>query len=313
MSIFRKPSIAKIGLKVLGYGGFGVGKSTFGLSFPKIVAIDSEAGLSMYEGNPNILLIVNTSSVSDVEEGISEIEDMEGVGTFLIDSETKVYDSMQVSAMEVEEKRAKKKGGDVQDATVSVKGWGKIKLLNKKIQNLKIDLSSKGTHIVSISQMEDVKEKRGENFVKIGDKPSMAKGIEYDYDIVVKLFTETNTKGVEVYKGLVEKDRTGVFKKGDIIDNPSYDYWKSYCEKNADLQERTVSYSKDVEKDIEKMQEDSDKIDDLITEFKSVMKGLTKDNQVKVQKKLKDLGIENPLKTDNHEGMTNLLEYMKAL
>jgi hypothetical protein len=314
MSLFRKPSQAKIGLKVLAYGGFGVGKSTFGLTFPKIAAIDSEAGLSRYENNPNIVQIVNTSSTDDVDTAVSEIEEnIDQIGTFLIDSETKIYDTMQVSAMEVEERRAQRKGGDVADATVSVKGWGKIKLINKRLQNLKIDLSSKGIHIVGISQMEDIKEKKGENYVKVGEKPSMAKGIEYDYDIVLKLFTKKDTKGEETYHAVIEKDRTGVTKRGQIIDNPSYEYWKEYWEQNSSLKERPTSFVKDVEKDIKSMESDEDKISVLIDEFKTKVKNLSKDNQTKVMPKAKELGIDNPLKTTELKKMQDLLEFINTL
>jgi hypothetical protein len=314
MSIFRKPAQAKIGLKVLAYGGFGVGKSTFGLTFPKIAAIDSEAGLARYEDNPNIIQIVNTSSTDDVETAISEIEEnTDSIETFIIDSETKIYDTMQVSSMEVEERRALRKGGDIADATVSVKGWGKIKLINKRLQNLKIDLSSKGVHIVGICQMEDIKEKKGENYVKVGEKPSMAKGIEYDYDIILKLFTKKDPKGNETYSAIVEKDRTGVTKRGQVIENPSYDYWKEYCEKNAKLKERPTSFVKDVDKDIKKMESDDDKISVLIDEFKTKVKLLDPSNQPKVMKKAKELNIENPLKTTNLKGLKELVEFVDSL
>ena len=314
MSLFRKPAQAKMGLKVLAYGGFGVGKSTFGLTFPNIAAIDSEAGLSRYEDNENIVQIVNTSSVDDVDLAIEEIEEnTDSIQTFLIDSETKIYDTMQVSAMEVEERRALRKGGDIADATVSVKGWGKIKLINKRLQNLKIDLSSKGVHIVGISQMEDVKEKKGDNYVKVGEKPSMAKGIEYDYDIVLKLFTKKDPKGNETYSAIIEKDRTGVTKKGQIIENPSYDYWKEYCEKNSQLKERPTSFTKDVSKDIEKMESDDDKISALIDEFKVKVKKLDAKSQPQVMKKSKELGIENPLKTLDIEGLKKLIEFVNGL
>jgi hypothetical protein len=314
MSIFRKPAQAKIGLKVLAYGGYGVGKSTFGLSFPKIAAIDSEAGLSRYENNPNIIQIVNTSSVDDLETGIEEVEENIGVvETLIIDSETKIYDNMQVCAMEVEERRARKKGGDVADATVSVKGWGKIKLINMRLQNLKIDLSSKGANIVSISRMEDIKEKQGENYVKVGEKPSMAKGIEYDYDIVLKLFTKKDKNGKELYYAIIEKDRTGVTKRGDIIENPSYDNWKIYCENNSTLIQRPTSFIKDVEKDIEKMESDDDKLNTLIEDFKVKVKALETTKQSSVMAKSKELNIVNPLKTTDLVGMKKLMEFVDSL
>jgi hypothetical protein len=314
MSIFRKPAEAMIGLKVLVYGGTGSGKSTFGLSFPKIAAIDSEAGLARYENNPNIVFIANTSSVESVEEAIDELEDNVGViDTFVIDSETKIYDSMQVSSMEVEERRARKKGGDVADATISVKTWGKIKLINKKLQNLKIDLSSKGVHIVSVSQMEDIKEKQGDNFVKIGDKPSMAKGIEYDYDIVLKLFTKKKGKEEELYYALVEKDRTGVTKKGQIIENPSFKYWEKYCEDNSKNETRPTDFKNDVSKDVDKLVADENKIPVLLEELKKSVVGLTDEQKEKVSAKSKELGITNAFKTTDDKALEKLVKFVKTL
>lgn len=314
MSLFRKPSQAKIGLKVLAYGPSGVGKTTFGLTFKNIAALDSESGMARYEDNKNIVFIANTSSVIDVEDAIIEIEDeIKNIETFVIDSETKIYESMQVSAMQVEEQRARKKGGNVEDATVSVKGWGRIKLLTKRIQNLKIDLSSKGVNIISISQQDDVKEKRGDNHVKVGEKPSMAKGVEHDYDIILKLYTEKNMNGDETYKAIIEKDRTGVCKKGDIVENPSYDIWEEYCNKNSSLEERSLKYSSNIGTDVEKMQDSDMKMDELISQFKTKMKKLAKDKQTKVAGKLKELKIDNPLKTDDFKGMSQIIEFMDAL
>ncbi len=316
MSLFRKAEASKKGLKVLAYGDSGVGKTTFALTFPQIAAIDSETGMSHYENNPNLVFISNTNSAYDVEDAIVEIEDsyLSEIKTFLIDSETKVYDNMQVSAMEVEEKRAKRKGGEIEDSTVSVRGWGRIKLINKRLQNLKISLSSKGINIVSIAQVEDVKEKRGENFVKVGEKPNMAKGVQFDYDIVLKLFTEKTSGGNdEVYKAVVEKDRTSVFKKGDIIENPSFDYWKDYYENNNKLKEVVVDFNKDLQKDMSRMEDETDQIEALVEEFKKKIKVLAKDKQMKVQGFLKEKGIDNPLKTDKAEEMKEVLEFMDLL
>jgi hypothetical protein len=220
---------------------------------------------------------------------------------------------MQVSSMEHEEKRARKKGGDVEDATISIKGWGKIKLINKRLQNLKIDLSSKGVHVVGISQMEDIKEKRGENFVKIGEKPAMAKGVEYDYDIILKLYTEKDAKGNEVFKAIIEKDRTSVTKRGQIVESPSYDIWKDYVKQNSQLKERPTTFATDVDKDVKKLAIEEDQIGELIEQFKTKVKLLNKDNQPKVMKKSKELGIDNPLKTNDVKGLTQLIEYIDAL
>ena len=312
-TLFRKPQETRIGLKVLGYGDFGTGKTTFALSFPKIAAIDSESGMSHYEDNPNIVLIANTSSAYDVEDAINEIEEnADSIQTLVIDSETKIYDSMQTSAMEVEERRARKKNTEVEDSIISIRGHGRIKLLNKRLQSMKIALSSKGINIVSIAQMDDIKEKRGENFVKIGEKPVMAKGVQYDYDIVLKLITETTAKG-DLYKALIEKDRTKVFKKGDIIENPSYDYWKDYFEGKLKLEKLPINYTNDTDKDIKRMASEADDMDEIIAEFKVNMKKIPAEGKYKVQKKLAELGIENPLKSMDADGMKSVIAFMESL
>ena len=79
MSLFRKPSENKAGIKFLVYGKTGSGKSVFGLSFPKSVAIDTENGLTFYEGKDvgkNLIGILNTQSHKDVEAAFDEIKDL---------------------------------------------------------------------------------------------------------------------------------------------------------------------------------------------------------------------------------------------
>jgi hypothetical protein len=118
---------------------------------------------------------------------------------------------------------------------------------------------------------------------------------------------------VETYRAVVEKDRTGVTKKGQILNDPSYTYWQSYCEDNSKLEKRDTKYSEGVEKDIQKMQTESDKIEDVIVNFKSKMQKLTPANKLKVGNKLKELNIDNPLQTDNLEGMAKIIEFMDAM
>ncbi len=50
LDMLRKPNSRKKGLKILVYGPTGVGKTVFGLSFPEIIAMDSEDGYAWYEG-----------------------------------------------------------------------------------------------------------------------------------------------------------------------------------------------------------------------------------------------------------------------
>ncbi len=77
---FRKAQAAKIGGKFLSYGESGSGKSTFQLTFPKVACIDSETGVSHYEGREielnngnkynNLLMVDNTSDLDELEEDL---------------------------------------------------------------------------------------------------------------------------------------------------------------------------------------------------------------------------------------------------
>src|SRR5574344_252540 len=134
---FREAKAAKIGGKFLAYGETGSGKSWFQLTFPDVACIDSETGVGFYEkktitlnnGNKynNLKIVDNTSDLDTLEEDLDAFLDGEyenKIQTLSIDSESKFYSTMQISALEVEERRARRKGGDIDDAGISVKQWG---------------------------------------------------------------------------------------------------------------------------------------------------------------------------------------------
>jgi len=305
MGLFRKPSTKRIGVKVLVTGQTGVGKSVFGLSFPKIVALDSEAGLALYEGDSvygaNIEQIANTMSVSDMEEAFEEVEEMieetpDAVQTLIIDSETKFYQNLQQSALEVEEKRARRKGGEIMDTNLSVRSWGRIKSVSTKLQNMKIDLSAKGVNVISVSQVSDVKEKVGENFVKTGEIPVMSKGSSYDYDIIINLISEDDGKNGKKYKGEIKKDRTNVTRAGMVIDNPSYLIWKDYLEGRMGADKMESNLSKDMGKDMETLEKaDLQKEKTVVDKLKEVL-ALSPEHQKSALALITEKKIKNPLK-----------------
>lgn len=314
MGIFKSVKETKSGLKVLAFGKTGKGKTYFALTFPAIAAIDSEDGMAWYKRNKNLIQIANTTSAEDIEEALEEIESNDAIKTFVIDSETKIYENLQFGGLNVAEKRARQKGQSVDDANLSQREWGKIKLVTKKLQSTKIMLASKGVNIVSVAQEKDIKEKKGDNWITVGCEPDTAKGFEYDYDIVIRLFTEKDEKTKEeLYKGEILKDRTGTFKKGEIVSNPSFEYWKDIYEYQSKLEEQVVDFRGDIKKDESKLASELEKLDDLVKKFKTKMAKLSKENQLKVGNKLKELQIDNPLKTDDTDGMTKIIEFIEAL
>lgn len=321
---FRKAREAKIGGKFLVYGEPGSGKSTFQLTFPKVACIDSEAGVAHYEGRDitlnngntynNLVLVDNTSDLDELESDLDDFIDGEYDGqieTLSIDSETKFYGTMQVGAQEVEEKRARKKGGNVDDANISQRSWGRIKILNLKLQQLKIDLSTKGVNIISVAQGTDKRDDSGEKV--IGIKPDMHKSVGFDYDTVLEFYTKEEADGIHYYAKVL-KDRTKVTKRGDIIENPCYDVWKDYFEGRSKLETNQTSYKNDIKASTESMEDKADKAEELATEFKEVLKSLkdNKDALLAVNKLMKEKNVSlKNLELQLPDTLTELIDYAK--
>lgn len=321
---FREAKAAKIGGKFLVYGESGSGKSTFQLTFPKVACIDSEAGVAHYEkkditinnGNTynNLLMVDNTSDLDELEEDLDNFLAGEYDGkieTLSIDSETKFYGTMQVGAQEVEEKRARKKGGNVDDANISQRSWGRIKILNLKLQQAKIDLSTKGIHIISVAQATDERDKTGEKV--IGIKPDMHKSVKFDYDTVLEFYTEEDKDGIHYYARVL-KDRTNVTKRGDIIENPCYNIWKDYFEGRSKLDINRTSYNHDIKSSTDSMQDKADRAEELAAEFKEVLKSLkdNKDALLQVNKLMKEKSIDlKKLDIQAPETLEELIDFAK--
>ncbi|MDY7043612.1 AAA family ATPase [Virgibacillus sp. M23] len=320
MGIFRKPSTKKLGLKVLLMGEKGVGKSVVALSFPRIYALDAETGMAFYENHPiygkNLLGIANTQDFNELEEAIDELMDMgtNEVGTLVIDSETKFYQNLTDASLQVEEAKARKAGRDVMDSAVSMRGWGRIKAVAQRLQNLKIDLSAKGVNIISISQIDDVKQKVGDNFVKIGEKPVMQKGSEYDYDLVLKLYTEKNPKsGDYVYKSETLKDRTGVTQIGQVIENPTYEVWKEFVGGREGAEIIESSLSKDHDKAKKSLEKEDAKAEKPIADRLKDAMSLGDEQKEKATEMIKKAKIKNPLKPKDASEFETLSKIVETI
>ena len=288
---FRKPATKKLGIKVLALGKEGTGKTVFALSFPRIASIDGEAGQSLYEGTErgqNIVLIDNTQSYKDLEDSVDYIEENheeEDIQSLVVDSETKIFNNLEETLMTIEEKKAKKKGVDENDANLSIRSRGRIKYIAKRLQNLKIDLSGKGVNVVSIAQAKDVQVKQGDSWVVTGVIPDMVKGSAFDYDIVLEFYTEEDAKGNTIYKAKVLKDRSEIHKKGDIIENPTYKIWSSVAELRKDAEVLNTSFVKGLESDKEAYEKQLEEDEKTLVER---MATLIKDSDASVKAKIQE-------------------------
>lgn len=302
---WKKPAEIKQALKINFYGNDGCGKSLNGLFFNGLAIIDSEAKLGTYIDHEvfgkNILGVIDSSSYYDSIEATKELisEKKKACETLLIDSETKIYDSLSVSCMEVEEERAKKKGGEVTDQVVSQRGYGKIKLNASRLSALKAGASSKGITVITTAHVEDVFTGTGDTRVKVGERPALRKKAEHDYDIIIKFYREKDLgTGNTKFMAVVEKDTTSTFKLYETIDctwtngapnSIIYDRLKPRIALST-MGTKGDSYGNTIDSDITKATEESKTADDIINEFTVLFKKL-KDidaNKATIQKLLSE-------------------------
>lgn len=308
--MFRKPGGKKTGLKFLVIGRSGVGKTVFALSAPKVAILDAETGAHLYEDKEegrNLVGVSNTQSFEDLAEALEEIledhEDM-GVESVVIDSETKFFNDINQTVIYIEEKKAKAKGKDPLDSQLSIRSYGIIGRKAEELQNLKIDVSAAGVNVISIAQETDVTKfdmKSGTSEV-IGTKPKMKKEAEFDYDIVLTLFTEGDVdKGEEVkYFAKVNKDRSKTFKRNDIIENPTFDLWRKTSDSMKDKSALGTTFAKDGERSREEYQKEVEEedmtIQQRIAKFVKVIKEEDAEKFKEFQEGLKELGIKSVAK-----------------
>lgn len=319
MSMFKTPEEVMSGLKFLIFGATGTGKTWFTLSFPEIVGIDTEDGWARYIKKPigkNIKHILTSSSASDLEDALEEIEE-ELIGkfkTFALDSYTKIYENQQFALQSLAEKRQRQKGKSDEDVGMSVRDWGKLKLNTKRIQATQLMLASKGINIINVAQEADIKEKRGENWVVIGHKPDLSKGVEFDYDVVLRFVTEDDKKNKTVkYQAEVLKDRTGTFKKYDIIDNPTFDMWSDTYNATMSAKASTVNFKKDIDKDIAKEENENATATELADKIKTFIKNANAEQKGTVAKAMKSLSNIKDLSSNPIEDLKAIVDLIDTL
>lgn len=318
---FRKPQKTLQGLKILGYGEDGAGKSLFGLSFPKIAIIDTEAKLGVYENNPtynkNLVAVADSVNYYDVIELLEQVtKNVKDFSTFITDSETNLYEIMQVSAMEVEEERARKKGGNIDDSVVSMRGYGKIKLNNARLKNLKAQASANGVTIISLAHKDDIFQEVNGKQIKIGEKPALRKNSKHDYDVVLRFYKEKDVvTGEYKYMAEVEKDTTSTYKLGTRIENVTYENFKEYIEQNQQNEKVETNYDKSIQSNMDSMKKEQEDHEEIVKEFKSLYKELSGDDAKKkaIAKLMKEKGVEKYNDPTLTAELKEIIEEMKKM
>ena len=291
------------------------------MSFPKSAYIDAENGTTFYEGTDKAKEVVGfleTQSFQDISQQTKELVKLMKKGespfeTMVIDSETKIYENLQEALLTVDEKRAREKNQDVLDANISMRSWGKIKQKARSMQNLKLQLASTGMNIVSIAQPKDTMEDLGGGKrIKVGIEPDMKKQAKFDYDVVLRFYTEDGK-----YYAEVEKDRTEAHLRNEVIENPSFEDWAEVISDRQDLKAVDVDYNVDTEKAKASYEKelDNEDLDGLpkAEQIKVLLGELSSDKKKEFAGRLKtDIGITGTLSKASDDQLAQALELLKA-
>lgn len=291
------------------------------MSFPKSAYIDAENGTTFYEGTDKAKEVVGfleTQSFQDISQQTKELVKLMKKGespfeTMVIDSETKIYENLQEALLTVDEKRAREKNQDVLDANISMRSWGKIKQKARSMQNMKLQLASTGMNIVSIAQPKDTMEDLGNGKrIKVGIEPDMKKQAKFDYDVVLRFYTEDGK-----YYAQVEKDRTEAHLRDEIIENPSFEDWAEVISDRQDLKTVDVDYNVDTEKAKASYEKelDNEELEKLpkSEQFKILASKLSEDKKKEFAGRLKtEIGITGLVSKASESQQAQALELLKA-
>lgn len=223
----------------------------------------------------NNIYILYTQSLTEVREYIAKVkngEDMyvldeEGNETddivldadgnpfradaIIVDGASILHMTTQSGLVEMSKKRNKVKAekagllGDekfvkIEGAGLEIKDYNTIKF---KGQDLILDLMSSGVHCITTCRETDEKQSIKTDDGQItsvctGKKiPEGFKGLDYNTNTVLRMFVDSETNEICAE---VLKDRTGVHKKGEIIEDPTLLDWQVVIDKNKGRKDFTL-------------------------------------------------------------------------
>jgi len=210
--------------------------------------------------------------------------------------------------------------------------------VNFKGQDLILDLMASGVHCVvtarEVDEKTQVKLPDGTTTsIPTGRKiPEGFKGMDYNAKTVIRTFRDTDTRQVCAH---ISKDRTGVHKDNEIVEDPSFLDWQVVVDKTANREKfvlqnnltKAVSieqdiYSKEImgelgvpkesEQDA-KETDDKNKIEAIKEEILSILKALNPVKKVEVRNKLKENNLPDNFKNVfDAEVLTNVLKIVKG-
>lgn len=215
--MFKPAKKVKKSLKIAVYGEPGTGKTWFGLQAPgRKAVIDTENGTDFYAEHFQFD-VVKTRLYSEVKKALDYIEaNPTKYDVLIVDPITNVYQVLKDAAQMNAEKRAKRKGRNEDDASLTFRDWGIVK---NKYNSLISRLCNLPCHVVITGWLKDIYEGEGDNMKKVGTRIDADKKTEYQPDVIIRL--EVDKHGNRY--GVIEKDRTMTYQKGQRVKDIAFE------------------------------------------------------------------------------------------
>lgn len=195
-------------------------------------------------------------AISEDENGKEEVELLNEDGSvfipdaIVIDSTTVLYNQLVQAILEMSQKRAAQRANKagvmgaektlaIEMAGLEVKDYQTI---NHRGQELILDLMASGKHFAVIARETEIKTQKPDSnnqFQTVGTgkmKPEGFKEVEYN----VKTVLHTFNKDGKTYAVVEDKDRTGVKKQNEQIENPTLLDWSVVIKNNVGKKEVKV-------------------------------------------------------------------------
>jgi hypothetical protein len=223
----KKATKTKKPLKILIYGMSGVGKTHFALHATpgKTLAFDMEGGTDLFEGRVDFDYWVDeegykTQSYRELRKCIDFLKTKEGRNyqTFVIDPVTLIWTLLQQERQDYKEGRVKvRKLNETDLETFTTRDWNIVKKMHKGVID---ELSALPQNVILVAREKDVIEMKNGEPIKTGEFTYEGeKNTIYAVDFALRLTVDKKTRK---RTAVIDKDRSGHYDTGAVIDSPSF-------------------------------------------------------------------------------------------